>query len=139
MLRQYEQRGFMFSLVGFHVFPTRVACFPSKGFMFSLCGSRLCASRHVDFVRRSVQRVSCFPRGVSCFPYQGFMFSREGFHVFPALCVCFSSVGARPERELTEDTMEKRLLHVISIFTIPRPRQEGRTLSSSGQGCRSCL
>ena len=67
------------------------------------------------------------------------MFSLEGFHVFPALCVCFSSVGARPERELTEDTMEKRLLHVISIFKIPRPRQEGRKLSSSGQGCRSCL
>ena len=26
----------MFSLVGFHVFPLRVSCFPSWGFMFSL-------------------------------------------------------------------------------------------------------
>ena len=29
-------QGFMFSLVGFHVSPPGVTCFPSKGFMFSL-------------------------------------------------------------------------------------------------------
>jgi hypothetical protein len=44
--------GFMFSLVGFHVFPLRVSCFPSWGFMFSRSGF------HV------------FPRGVSCSPFQ---------------------------------------------------------------------
>ena len=37
----FPAQGFMFSLMGFHVFPLRVSCFPSWGFMFSL-------SRHLS-------------------------------------------------------------------------------------------
>ena len=77
--RSIWSKGFMFSLVGFHVFPTRVACFPSTGFMFSLF-----VIGFLQNLRLQNRGFHVFPRGVSCFPYQGFMFSLGEFHVFPA-------------------------------------------------------
>jgi hypothetical protein len=101
----------MFSLVGFHVFPIRVSCFPSWGFMFSLSGF------HV------------FPRGVSCFPCQD---TYQRFH-------CIVNSQRRYERYKTNITPPAYAMSADAI-TDPTARRL-RTASGAESSIRSkrCL
>ena len=101
----------MFSLVGFHVFPLRVSCFPSWGFMFSLSGF------HV------------FPRGVSCSPCQD---TYQRFH-------CTVNSRRRCERYKTNITQPAYAMSADAI-TDPTARRL-RTASGAESSIRSkrCL